>query len=177
MSEAAAQKAFREAVVEYRKARGLTQRDLADRLTRSGIAMPQSTLAKVERGSREPKLDEAVAIARLLGFSLDDELDTDEGAEALAVQSVNIHSFTAREALENLTRSYIDLIETIESVRGVSVGEAVDEAAALSVESIERDGLERKRVNVTDESVRDSVTVLIDLVSRDVVRLNRRGDA
>lgn len=54
---------FRERVKEVRARRGLSQRDLAAR-----VGMSQAAIARIERGARKVRLDEANAIAEALGL-------------------------------------------------------------------------------------------------------------
>ena len=59
-------------VQKFRKARRLTQEQLAERLLRNqGVPLRQQVLAKVEQGSRPLRLNEAAAIARELEVSVD----------------------------------------------------------------------------------------------------------
>lgn len=59
-------------VQRFRKARRLTQEQLADRLLRNaGIGLRQQVLAKVELGTRPLRLSEAAAIARELEIPVD----------------------------------------------------------------------------------------------------------
>lgn len=63
---------------EARLASRLTQRALADQLHEQGVSVDQAAIARMESGSREPRLSEAVVIARLLGLNLagfDDPVD------------------------------------------------------------------------------------------------------
>lgn len=59
--------ALREAMIAARKAAGLTQQELADRLDR-----PQSFIAKVETGERYLDVVEFVAIAHVLDSDITD---------------------------------------------------------------------------------------------------------
>ncbi|WP_406000738.1 helix-turn-helix transcriptional regulator [Streptomyces sp. NBC_00829] len=54
-----------------RKEAGLSQQKVADALQAEGYAFSQTTVAKIERGDRPLRLDEAAAIARLFGTTLD----------------------------------------------------------------------------------------------------------
>ena len=51
---------------EARTTRGWTQQDLADELGRIGAPMDSTTIAKVEKGQREVRLAELIAIAAAL---------------------------------------------------------------------------------------------------------------
>lgn len=56
-----------------RKDAGLSQQKVADALKAEGFAVlgHQSVIAKIERGERPARLDEAAAMARLFGTTLD----------------------------------------------------------------------------------------------------------
>ena len=58
--------AFRRRLKEARAARGMTQRDLAERLAAIGQPMTQAAVTRIERGERRVSLDEAIAIAAVL---------------------------------------------------------------------------------------------------------------
>jgi transcriptional regulator with XRE-family HTH domain len=51
---------------EAREAHGWRQQDLADRMSELGSPMDRTTLAKIEKGKREARLGEAVALAAAL---------------------------------------------------------------------------------------------------------------
>lgn len=58
-------------MVSGRERLGLSQRELAERLKGYGVNLQQSAIGKIEVGKREPKLDEVIAIARVLTIRLD----------------------------------------------------------------------------------------------------------
>src|SRR6185437_14748918 len=51
---------------------GLTQRQLADKMSEAGITMYQSTIGKIEAGLRTVSIGEAVQFAAALGVQLSD---------------------------------------------------------------------------------------------------------
>ncbi|MGY2019362.1 helix-turn-helix domain-containing protein [Nocardia gipuzkoensis] len=59
------EKAFGEQVRQWRKARGWSQEDLASKLEVCGFDMHQTTVAKIERGTRPLRVAEAVALAQI----------------------------------------------------------------------------------------------------------------
>jgi transcriptional regulator with XRE-family HTH domain len=66
---------FRERMTYERKQRGWSQAEVAEMLTARGVdKMHHTTVAKIEGGDREVKLDEAAALADLYGLSLDEML-------------------------------------------------------------------------------------------------------
>lgn len=60
---------FRERLREVRKLRTWTQADLAARLNEAGVDLGESAVVRMERGIRGVSLNEAVAIAAVLGVS------------------------------------------------------------------------------------------------------------
>jgi transcriptional regulator with XRE-family HTH domain len=62
---------FGERVREFREQAELTQQQLSDRLRADfGIKLDTSAITRIENGSREPRLREAIAMAELLQFGL-----------------------------------------------------------------------------------------------------------
>lgn len=60
---------FGQRVRELRKAAGLTQTELAERLGQWGRSYHQTTVAKLEKGTRPTTLDELIPLAAALGVS------------------------------------------------------------------------------------------------------------
>ena len=56
---------------DARAAAGLSQQNVADALKAQGFRFHQTMIAKIERGERPVRLDEAVAFAALFGTTLD----------------------------------------------------------------------------------------------------------
>lgn len=63
-------RAFGEQVRELRTAHGWTQVELAKRLTEAGYTMRQTTIAKIEAGSRPTSVPEVVAMAKTLDVTV-----------------------------------------------------------------------------------------------------------
>ncbi|SHI67129.1 helix-turn-helix transcriptional regulator [Streptomyces sp. 3214.6] len=74
---------------DARIASGLSQQRIADAVTEQGLRFLQTTIAKIERGSRPMRLDEAVVLTQLFGTTLDAVLNLREGSRI---------SFGSREA-------------------------------------------------------------------------------
>lgn len=65
-----------------RETSDLTQREIADKMTAAGYRMHQTTIAKIESGERPVYVGEAVALAGILGVSLEQLLtEPPEGLE------------------------------------------------------------------------------------------------
>ncbi|MEV0015385.1 helix-turn-helix transcriptional regulator [Streptomyces tendae] len=62
---------FAEWLKTTRKAAGLAQREVAEAVAPQGYHWQQSKIAKIESGELIPRLDEAVALVRVFGTTLD----------------------------------------------------------------------------------------------------------
>lgn len=62
---------FSQRLRSERESRGWSQAEMAEMLTDRGAAMHWTTVAKIERGERAVRIDEAAAAADLLGVSVD----------------------------------------------------------------------------------------------------------
>ena len=111
--EPAARRAFRENLVSHRSRRGLSQRGLVRELKeRHGIGMTQSALARVEGGQRDPRLEEAVALSSILGFSLDGLSQHSQADELLTTAGDDLGALIAaaiklRETLDAATEAFM----------------------------------------------------------------------
>jgi len=71
---------FAQRLYALRKTAGLTQEQLADRMTMAGNAMHRSAIAKIESGDRSVSVGEAVQFAAVLGADLG-EMTTDRSSD------------------------------------------------------------------------------------------------
>ncbi|QEX12129.1 helix-turn-helix transcriptional regulator [Rhodococcus erythropolis] len=55
---------------ERRKMLGISQQEIADRLTAAGIKFHDSSVARIEKGKRRVTVDEAEVISRILGVDI-----------------------------------------------------------------------------------------------------------
>lgn len=62
---------FGDLMRERREYRGWSQRQLAEMLQSANLHLDPSAVTRIERGTRDVKLAEAIAIASVLGFNLD----------------------------------------------------------------------------------------------------------
>ena len=63
-------KQFGDIMRDHREQRGLSQRQLAEMLRSVDLKLDPSAITRIERGTRDVKLSEAIAIANLLEFDL-----------------------------------------------------------------------------------------------------------
>jgi transcriptional regulator with XRE-family HTH domain len=101
---------FRKRLEDERNRKGLTQTDLADMLKLKGIHMHWTTIAKIEKGTRSVRIDEAAAFADCFGISVDTLL----GRRARP-KSDRVHVLTA--VADTAIRSAGPIIDTAMAVR------------------------------------------------------------
>lgn len=83
-----------------RNAAGVSQQQVANALKAKGSSLAQSQVAKIERGERPVRLDEAVALAGVFGSTIDAALGlrpatSETVAEEIAVWTVLLSSIRA----------------------------------------------------------------------------------
>ncbi|QZY52710.1 helix-turn-helix domain-containing protein [Leucobacter tenebrionis] len=83
------ERAFVYNMARLRKMRGMSQNELANRLTAKGLPFYQATVQRVENGERSVRLDEACVIAELFEVSLDAMMTNFEGPMETASYSVD----------------------------------------------------------------------------------------
>lgn len=101
-----------------REARGISQAEIAARVTRMGMALPQQTIARIETGKRSLRLDEATAIARALSVDLfdmlSDPVEVRDARNQLKAAEADLGSLRAARLdadveLEKLDRARVEL--------------------------------------------------------------------
>ncbi len=96
---------FARQLFKMRKAAGLTQEQLAERMTTAGNTMHRSAIAKIEAGERSVSIGEAVQFAGVLGVDLG-ELTADRYSDTEAERE-----HRARVELQVQVRSLLRLAE------------------------------------------------------------------
>lgn len=91
-------------IARYRKAAGVSQADIAEKMTERGIKWFAQTVQKVENGSRTLRFDEAAALADCLGVEMWELLD--DPAE-VTLEGIAERFATARDQLREATRTYL----------------------------------------------------------------------
>jgi transcriptional regulator with XRE-family HTH domain len=108
---------FRKQVADLRNERNWSQAEVAKRLTAMGIdSMRNTTIAKIEGGDREIKLDEAAALAELFGRSVDSLLGRRQGARQdlrYALGAMEDAAYTSRDELDRVSKSLRDRLNEI----------------------------------------------------------------
>ncbi|NOP97916.1 helix-turn-helix domain-containing protein [Mycolicibacterium fortuitum] len=100
-------KQFGDLMRTCRESRGLSQRQLAEMLHEVDLRLDPSAITRIERGSRDVKLSEALAIAGLLEFNLDEIAFSPEAEFRLREESEYKLMVRARKSLLDAVR-YID---------------------------------------------------------------------
>jgi transcriptional regulator with XRE-family HTH domain len=79
-----------------REEAGMTQAQLAERMTRLGFPMHQTTVAKIEANQRPVTVNEAVLLASVVGFTLQDLLADPAADKETAALREELRQATAR---------------------------------------------------------------------------------
>jgi transcriptional regulator with XRE-family HTH domain len=98
-------------VREYRENRGLSQDELAQRMTDRGFGFSQATIWKIERGQRPVKASEAAALADALDIlSLSFLLaDPESGRHEARLDTLHRHCGAAYQAVKDAASTYLEL--------------------------------------------------------------------
>lgn len=85
---------------QHRDAAGISQRKLSEVLALAGVRLDPSAVTRIEKGQREPKLAEAVAISEALGFNLEDLKESRSSIFYTRLASVEKYMTQARKSLK-----------------------------------------------------------------------------
>jgi transcriptional regulator with XRE-family HTH domain len=113
---------FRNQLRDQREQKHWKQEDLADKLSAKGIPMHWTTVAKIEKGSRSVRIDEAAAIADLFGISVDAMLGrrarprADQGHALTVAADTAIRSSDALINVMSAVRDRINDLSAFESL-------------------------------------------------------------
>ncbi|MGJ6126323.1 helix-turn-helix transcriptional regulator [Mycolicibacterium sp. Y3] len=120
---------------ERRMERGLSQRDLADLLRTVDLQLDPSAVTRIERGTREVKLVEALAISKLLGFELDRLTLTHADRNARRLVEMRAVLSERAERIRRATLDYLIARENFQmladAVRGETAPTEIEEGAGL----------------------------------------------
>lgn len=156
------EKIFGRNVREFRRRRGWSQEDLAQRLSAVGYSMHQTTVAKLEAGSRPTPVGEAKALAGIFEVSIEDlfappwlydaELGT-AAEQAAQTEQELVKLAERRERVANTLRNYERKVESAEAEL-VQVHQEIDYLTSRLgyLRSLEQRPNAR-RMNLPDEEV------------------------
>lgn len=115
-----ADKRFGKVLKEHREHRGWTQPQMAEKLTEHGVQpMHDTTVAKIEAGTRSVRINEAVAIADLLGVPLDALLgrrSSRDDETALGWAAIHELRDTAKYRATTVRRMRVELSDAVDGV-------------------------------------------------------------
>lgn len=125
---------FGERVKEWRQARNWKQEDLAEKLRELGFEMHQTTVAKLEKGSRPLRVAEASAIATIFGvpplavFLGPPPERTPMPLERMheKLQSAQEHLEQIRQAIYEIAKTYADQVLAVTEMAQVMNEAALD---------------------------------------------------
>ena len=137
--ESPSQARFRKMVRQAREDRRLSQADVAEALKTRGIDnMYPTTVAKIEAGGREVKLDEAAALADLFGMALDAMLGKnlpDESSLTFALLNVSSYTSMALRYTVEAEQTAADLGEILEDIEARFERSGVPDLMGLAEEA------------------------------------------
>lgn len=113
---------------QARRAASLTQADLAAQLVERGFAMDSTTITRIERLDRAVKLEEALALAEILGEPLDallhDEPEDERRLAELEHELVEARwrASEVEDQLRQARASVVAIEAEIDALRGSSTG-------------------------------------------------------
>lgn len=91
-------------IARLRKGLGMSQADLAERMTDQGVKWFAQTVQKVENGSRTLRFDEAAALADCLGVEMWELL---EDPAEVVLEEIAERFVTARDQMREATQTYL----------------------------------------------------------------------
>lgn len=97
-------------IARHRKAAGMSQADVAEKMTEYGVKWFAQTVQKVENGTRTLRFDEAVYLARTLDIELGQLLD--QPADAVA-EKISADFVDARERMRAAMADYLRIQERL----------------------------------------------------------------
>ena len=108
---------FGKRVESERNARGWTQEELAAKLNAKRIGVHWTSIAKIEKGRRSVRINEAAALADLFGTSVDALLGRPPGGGELALALRSLHD-VVRTGIHQLSETTVALRDRYADLRG-----------------------------------------------------------
>jgi transcriptional regulator with XRE-family HTH domain len=151
----------------HREARGISQEELAQRMTERGFGFSQATVWKIEQGKRPVKIDEAAALADALGLITWSSLfaSPQDARHVAAVQAAVAAAQDAYKQLKRDTTRYLQLQEelamAIHTAREAGLA-VFDGYAAWLSELPERAVLQARTEHSTEDEHREQVHATVE---------------
>jgi transcriptional regulator with XRE-family HTH domain len=137
-----------------REAHGVSQAEVAARVTRMGVPLPQQTIARIETGKRSLRLDEAAAIARALNSTVQEMTsnfpevtDADRQYLEAAKRSFELGQarFDTQVELEQAYRAVDDLKRRVKDVEAAYAEAQAEEARLREMASAQAHADQKER--------------------------------
>ena len=100
---------------QYRERAGLTQRQVAERMSTAGFRMHHSTVAKIEAGTRPVIVGEAAEMARVLGVSIESLMTEKEPLSRHEMMRMDLMMFKTR--VEQLERVAAERLQQLQAAQ------------------------------------------------------------
>lgn len=137
---------FAERAKAARRRAGLTQQQLSHRLeTEADVSLDTSGITRIEAGQREPRLSEALALARVLEFELDDLIPRAD---------LDFYLTDAKRLMDESRAALVKMLRSVEPVIDL-VRRHPDSLGDDGLEDRFRDLVEWFRHRVSPESFQD----------------------
>lgn len=188
--QAEADKEFGASVASFRKANGLSQRQMADILKERGLPVDASAISRIEKGGRSVRLSEALLIADVLNVELralihrkaseKQELWLAQRSLKVTLETLdNTQAFVVGAVLriKRMLERNPELLEEVE-IDGQGALVAVDEYIPSLTEWVSSWEFERAIEVDSEEELEQSLKLLSALVRRRVERrrVDKAGD-
>ncbi|MEU6098413.1 helix-turn-helix transcriptional regulator [Streptomyces sp. NPDC047079] len=139
-----------------RAALGLSQAELADRVSKLGGSLYQQTIAKIESGSRAVRLQEADLIAQALGATVSEMLTSSIGDPTSSPEKMDIEELIARVKAAQRRRE--EMRRRLDTARQAEAAARAEAAAAQELATYAE--LETRRAITHAEEVEEEVRYL-----------------
>ena len=144
MQKQSVEQDFGRRVNELRTQLGLSQKDLAGKLTDAGMPVDTSAVSRIEKGARALRLAEAITLARVLGVKLDRMVGADEG-ESLVLETSGI--LTRFQRSKKLVLDHTRELALLTAVAG-RAKESIDDAFSENLFPDERKSMMKHMTTV-----------------------------
>jgi transcriptional regulator with XRE-family HTH domain len=154
---------------EWREAQGLSQGELAQRMSERGFGFSQATIWKIEQGKRPVKVSEAVALAEAVGLRSWNSLTADPATTRhdARVQAAHFRAGQAYQALKAAAAAYLqaqyEVAVTAHEARESGVNVAELWTNWLGVPG-ERAVIESRIEDAQEDAVRDQLGAAVEQV-------------
>jgi len=126
------QQDFSRLMERYRKSQKLSYRAFSERLFEmTDVSIDASGLQRIEAGTREPRLSEAIAIAQALGTDLGLMIESDQARSREILGQIVIGLQSVVESIDSLRYSQEDVAGILESINDPEFKESIVNALEI----------------------------------------------